>query len=46
MLITSEWHLRLILDEYAAHYNTHLPGRALQADRCTGPLFNALPQEV
>jgi hypothetical protein len=30
MLITSERHLRLILSEYAAHYNLHRPHRALQ----------------
>jgi putative transposase len=30
MLITSERHLRLILDEYADHYNSHRPHRALQ----------------
>jgi putative transposase len=29
MLITSERHLRLILDEYAGHYNCHRPHRAL-----------------
>jgi putative transposase len=29
MLITSERHLRLILDEYIDHYNTHRPHRAL-----------------
>jgi putative transposase len=30
MLITGERHLRLVLDEYADHYNTHRPHRALQ----------------
>jgi putative transposase len=30
MLITSERHLRLVLSEYAAHYNLHRPHRALQ----------------
>jgi transposase InsO family protein len=30
MLITSERHLRLVLDEYADHYNMHRPHRALQ----------------
>jgi putative transposase len=29
MLITSERHLRLILDEYAGHYNSYRPHRAL-----------------
>ena len=30
MLITSERHLRLVLSEYAGHYNIHRPHRALQ----------------
>ena len=30
MLITGERHLRLVLGEYAAHYNLHRPHRALQ----------------
>ena len=30
MLITGERHLRLVLDEYADHYNCHRPHRALQ----------------
>jgi putative transposase len=30
MLITGERHLRLVLDEYADHYNTHRPPRALE----------------
>jgi hypothetical protein len=30
MLITGERHLRLVLDEYADHYNSHRPHRALQ----------------
>ena len=30
MLITGERHLRLVLDEYADHYNTHRPHRALK----------------
>jgi hypothetical protein len=30
MLITGERHLRLVLDEYADHYNTHRPRRTLQ----------------
>jgi putative transposase len=29
MLITGERHLRLVLDEYVDHYNTHRPHRAL-----------------
>jgi len=29
MLVTGERHLRLILSEYADHYNTHRPHRAL-----------------
>jgi transposase InsO family protein len=32
MLITGEQHLRLVLDEYADHYNTHRPHRALKQD--------------
>jgi putative transposase len=30
MLITGERHLRLVLDEYVDHYNTHRPHRTLQ----------------
>jgi putative transposase len=30
MLTTSEQHLRLILSEYADHYNSHRPHRTLQ----------------
>jgi transposase InsO family protein len=30
MLITGERHLRLVLNEYADHYNTHRPHRALE----------------
>ena len=30
MLITGERHLRLVLDEYADHYDTHRPHRALK----------------
>ena len=33
MLITGERHLRLVLGEYAGHYNVHRPHRAL----CQGP---------
>jgi putative transposase len=28
VLITGPWHLRVVLDEYAAHYNRHRPHRA------------------
>jgi putative transposase len=30
VLITSERHLRLVLGEYAGHYNAHRPHRALR----------------
>jgi putative transposase len=30
MLITSERHLRLVLNEYVQHYNVHRPHRALR----------------
>jgi hypothetical protein len=30
MLITGQWHLRLVLDQYADHYNLHRPHRVLQ----------------
>jgi putative transposase len=30
MLITSERHLRLVLDDYAGHYNMHRPHRSLR----------------
>ena len=36
MLITSERHLRLILDEYIDHYNTHRPHRALRQNSPAG----------
>jgi putative transposase len=36
MLITSERHLRLVLTEYADHYNSHRPHRALQQDPPAG----------
>ena len=29
MLITGERHLRLVIGEYAGHYNTHRPHRTL-----------------
>jgi len=28
MLIAGQWHLRAVLDKYAAHYNRHRPYRA------------------
>jgi putative transposase len=40
MLITSERHLRLVLSEYADHYNSHRPHRAL---RQAPPAGRALP---
>jgi putative transposase len=33
MLITGERHLRLVLGEYADHYNSHRPHRMLQQNR-------------
>jgi len=36
MLITSERHLRLVLDEYIDHYDTHRPHRALQQNPPAG----------
>ena len=36
MLITGEQHLRLVLGEYADHYSTHRPHRALQQNRPAG----------
>ena len=36
MLITGERHLRLVLDEYADHYNTHRPHRALHQNPPAG----------
>ena len=36
MLITSERHLRLVLGEYADHYNTHRPHRTLQQNPPAG----------
>ena len=37
MLITGERHLRLVLGEYADHYNAHRPHRALQQSPPAGP---------
>ena len=36
MLITGERHLRLVLGEYAGHYDTHRPHRALQQNPPAG----------
>ena len=36
MLITGERHLRLVLTQYADHYNSHRPHRALQQDPPAG----------
>jgi putative transposase len=36
MLVTGERHLRLVLSEYADHYNSHRPHRALQQDPPAG----------
>ena len=36
MLITGERHLRLVLDEYVDHYNTHRPHRALHQNPPAG----------
>jgi putative transposase len=45
MLITGERHLRLVLDEYTDHYNSHRPHRALQqgppAGRSNPPALGA-----
>jgi putative transposase len=36
MLVTGERHLRLVLGEFADHYNTHRPHRALHQDPPAG----------
>jgi hypothetical protein len=36
MLITGERHVRLILNDYAGHYDTHRPHRALQQNPSSG----------
>jgi putative transposase len=47
MLITGERHLRLVLDEYADHYNTHRPHRTLEQSPPAGrPLPPALGANV
>jgi putative transposase len=42
MLITSERHLRLILDEYADHSNSHRPHRARHQGRLPGVRIHPL----
>jgi putative transposase len=44
MLIVGERHLRVVLGEYAGHYNAHRPHRALQQEPPAGRA--ALPVEV
>ena len=36
MLVAGEWHLRLVLGEYADHYNSHRPHRSLQQEPPAG----------
>jgi len=36
MLITGERHLRLVLDDYVDHYNSHRPHRTLRQDPPAG----------
>jgi putative transposase len=43
MLITGERHLRLVLDEYVDHYNTHRPHRALQHNPSAGRAHPPVP---
>ena len=43
MLITGERHLRLVLDEYVDHYNTHRPHRALHQNPPTGRSHPPVP---
>ncbi len=43
MLITGERYLRLVLDEYADHYNLHRPHRALQQG---APAGRPLPPDL
>ena len=42
MLVTGERHLRLVLVEYADHYNLHRPHRALQQGPPVGPAHPAV----
>ncbi|MGH3404564.1 MAG: integrase core domain-containing protein [Streptosporangiaceae bacterium] len=42
MLITGERHLRLVLDEYIDHYNSHRPHQALQQVRLPGARISPL----
>ena len=42
MLITGEWHLRLILSEHVDHYNNHRPYRTLQQNP---PVGRVLPPD-
>jgi len=44
MLVTGERHLRLVLDEYADHYNGHRPHRALHHKHPPGARIR--PQQV
>jgi putative transposase len=39
MLITGKRHLRLVLSEYADHYNTHRPHRTLQQNPLAGRAY-------
>jgi putative transposase len=39
MLVAGERHLRLILGEYAHHYNSHRPHRALQQEAPAGRAY-------
>jgi putative transposase len=43
MLITGERHLRLVLGEYAGHYNTHRPHRAMGQDPPAGRSHPPVP---
>jgi putative transposase len=43
MLITGERHLRLVLDEYLDHYNSHRPHRALQQGPPSGLPHQPVP---
>ena len=43
MLITGERHLRLVLSEYADHYNTHRPHRTLHQNPPAGRTHPVAP---